>query len=67
MTSENILDLYKQGHSIDYIIQQCYRSKTRENKIINFQTRRIICIQNDIKKSDVRGYVYKIIYSEIKK
>lgn len=66
MTSENVLRLYKQGYSIDYIINQYYLSKKKENKIINLRTRKIILVETRVKKSDVRGEVYKIIYAYIK-
>lgn len=67
MTSEKVIDLYKQGYSIDYIVNQYYLSKKNENKIINLKSKRIILLECYTKKSDVRGEVYRIIYSKISK
>ena len=65
MTSDNIVDLYKQGYSIDYIVNKYYHSKQNDNKILNLRTKKIILIENHTKKSDIRGEVYRIIYSKI--
>ena len=67
MENADIIRLYKQGYSIDYIVNQYYISKKNENKIINMKARKIILLESYIKKSDLRGQVYRIIYSEISK
>lgn len=67
MENGQIIELYKKGYSIDYIINEYYKSQVKSNKLINLQTRRIILIEKHVNKSDVRGEVYKIIYSYLSK
>lgn len=67
MENGQIIELYKKGYSIDYIINEYYKSQVKSNKLINLQTRRIILIEKYVNKSDVRGEVYKIIYSYLSK
>lgn len=63
MEDDEIIDLYVQGHSINYIINKCYKADLRENKVINLHDkRRIIVINNKILKDNVRGRVYRLIY-----
>lgn len=67
MENVQIIELYKKGYSIDYIINEYYKSQVESNKFINLQTRRIILIEKHVNKRDVRGEVYKIIYSYLSK
>lgn len=63
MEDNEIIKLYEQGHSINYIINKCYKADVRENKVINLHDkRRIIVINNKILKDNVRGRVYRLIY-----
>ncbi len=63
MEDNEIIKLYEQGHSINYIINKCYKADLRENKVINLHDkRRIIVINNKILKDNVRGRVYRLIY-----
>lgn len=63
MEDNEIIKLYDQGHSINYIINKCYKADVRENKVINLHDkRRIIVINNKILKDNVRGRVYRLIY-----
>lgn len=63
MEDNEIIKLYDQGHSINYIINKCYKADLRENKVINLHDkRRIIVINNKILKDNVRGRVYRLIY-----
>ena len=66
MESVDIMKLYEQGYSIDYIIKKIYLAKIKENKVINARTKKIILIENTIPKKDVSGHVYKIIYKNLK-
>ena len=65
MEDNEIIKLYEQGHSINYIINKCYNADLRENKVINLHDkRRIIVINNKILKDNVRGRVYRLIYGK---
>ncbi len=65
MEDNEIIKLYEQGHSINYIINKCYKADLRENKVINLHDkRRIIVINNKILKDNVRGRVYRLIYGK---
>lgn len=66
MSDNEIVDLYKEGYSIDYIINQLYYEKKRENKIINLEMKKIILITNDYSKRNAKEEVYKIIYEFVK-
>lgn len=63
MSDDDIIKLFEEGHSINYIINKCYKADLRENKIINLHdNRRIIVINNKLLKESVRGRVYKVLY-----
>lgn len=66
MNNLDILEMYKNGHSIDFIVNTYYLSQKRENKVMNAYTRQIILIKNNVSKKDARSHVYKIIYTDLK-
>lgn len=66
MEEKEIIDLYKKGFSLDYIINKLYYIKKRENKIINLEMKKIILITNDFTKRNAKEEVYKIIYKYVK-
>ena len=66
MCSLDVIDLYKKGYSIDFIINKYYEMSKAENKIIKFTNKNILLI-NNIRKNEIRGKVYKIIFNYNKK
>lgn len=65
MNKSEIIELYKKGYSIDYIINNYYRSKKQDTKVINAQMKKIILITDDFTKEQARSEVYKTIYNII--
>lgn len=64
MTEKDVVKLYEEGKSIDYIIDKYYKEARKPVKVVNTYSRSIIYIHNDtIKKSNVRGLIYNIIYN----
>ena len=66
MDKNKIIELYNEGYSLEYIINQLYYEKRRENKIINLEMKKIILITNDYSKKNAKEEVYKIIYEFVK-
>lgn len=66
LDSKDVIDLYKQGYSIDYIINKFYRLEKRENKVINLKMRKIIMITNNVTKENMRTKIYNILYGYLK-
>jgi|GEM_PF-4420637 hypothetical protein len=66
MDRNRIIKLYKEGYSLEYIINQLYYERKRENKIINLEMKKIILITNDYTKKNAKEEVYKIIYEFVK-
>lgn len=66
MDKNRIIKLYKNGYSLEYIINQLYYEKKRENKVINLEMKKIILITNDYTKKNAKEEVYKIIYEFVK-
>lgn len=66
MDKNKIIELYNEGYSLEYIINQLYYEKRRENKIINLEMKKIILITNDYLKRNAKEEVYKIIYEFVK-
>lgn len=66
MDRNRIIKLYKEGYSLEYIINQLYYERKRENKIINLEMKKIILISNDFTKKNAKEEVYKIIYEFVK-
>lgn len=66
MDKSRIIKLYEDGYSLEYIINQLYYERKRENKIINLEMKKIILITNDYTKKNAREEVYKIIYEFVK-
>lgn len=62
MDSSRVVELYKRGHSVDYIINEYYRSVNKNNRVTKLKSGRIIYIEDRIKKSKCREMVYKILY-----
>lgn len=67
MSDNEIVDLYKEGYSIDYIINRVYYSVKRENKVINLKMKKIILITNNFTRINAKEKVYKVIYDYVKK
>lgn len=63
MCDKDIVDLYKKGYSVDFIINKYYSSKRVDNKIINTQMKKIIVVTNDFTKKNSREHVYKTLYN----
>lgn len=66
MDKNRIIKLYKEGYSLEYIINQLYYERKRENKVINLEMKKIILITNDYTKKNAKEEVYKIIYEFVK-
>ena len=66
MDRNRIIKLYKEGYSLEYIINQLYYERKRENKVINLEMKKIILITNDYTKKNAKEEVYKIIYEFVK-
>lgn len=66
MDRNRIIKLYKEGYSLEYIIDQLYYERKRENKVINLEMKKIILITNDYTKKNAKEEVYKIIYEFVK-
>lgn len=66
MDKNRIIKLYENGYSLEYIINQLYYERKRENKIINLEMKKIILITNDYTKKNAKEEVYKIIYEFVK-
>lgn len=66
MDRNRIIKLYEEGYSLEYIINQLYYERKRENKIINLEMKKIILITNDYTKKNAKEEVYKIIYEFVK-
>lgn len=66
MDKNSIIKLYENGYSLEYIINQLYYERKKENKIINFEMKKIILITNDYTKKNAKEEVYKIIYDFVK-
>ena len=66
MDRDRIIKLYKKGYSLEYIINQLYYERKRENKVINLEIKKIILITNDYTKKNAKEEVYKIIYEFVK-
>lgn len=66
MDKNRIIKLYKHGYSLEYIINQLYCERKRENKVINLEMKKIILITNDYTKKNAKEEVYKIIYEFVK-
>ena len=62
----DVLNMYKKGYSIEYIINKFYNTEKAKNKLINTTNKKIIIINTPIKRSEVKGQVYRIIYEEKK-
>lgn len=66
LDSKDVIDLYKRGYSIDYIINKFYRLEKQENKVINLNMRKIIMITNNVTKENMRTKIYNILYGYVK-
>lgn len=67
MDSNEIIVLYKKGHSIEYIINEYYKKKKKDTiKIINCPNGRKIIVSNNITKKGCKGEVYQILYKYVK-
>lgn len=66
MDKNRIIKLYEDGYSLEYIINQLYYERKKENKIINLEMKKIILITNDYTKKNAKEEVYKIIYEFVK-
>lgn len=66
MDRDRIIKLYEEGYSLEYIINQLYYERKRENKVINLEMEKIILITNDYTKKNAKEEVYKIIYEFVK-
>lgn len=66
MDKNRIIKLYEEGYSLEYIINQLYYERKRENKVINLEMKKIILITNDYTKKNAKEEVYKIIYEFVK-
>lgn len=66
MDRDRIIKLYEEGYSLEYIINQLYYERKRENKVINLEMKKIILITNDYTKRNAKEEVYKIIYEFVK-
>ena len=62
----NIVELYKKGYSIDYIIKSYYKYKTKHD-LPNIQRNNLIILRRkSISKEDSKKKVYEEIYNYIK-
>lgn len=66
MDKNKIIKLYKNGYSLEYIINQLYYERKRENKVINLEMKKIILITNNYTKKNAKEEVYKMIYEFVK-
>ena len=66
MDKNSIIKLYENGYSLEYIINQLYYERKKENKIINLEMKKIILITNDYTKKNAKEEVYKIVYEFVK-
>ena len=66
MDKNRIIKLYEDGYSLEYIINQLYYERKKENKVINLEMKKIILITNDYTKKNAKEEVYKIIYEFVK-
>lgn len=66
MDKNRIIKLYENGYSLEYIINQLYYERKKENKIINLKMKKIILITNNYTKKNAKEEVYKIIYEFVK-
>lgn len=66
MDKDRIIKLYEEGYSLEYIINQLYYKRKRENKVINLKMKKIILITNDYTKKNAKEEVYKVIYEFVK-
>lgn len=66
MDSRDVIGLYEKGYSIDYIVNELYRSKKKENySFYNYNNKKVLICFKDITKGQCRGEVYKILYNYI--
>lgn len=66
MDSKDVVYLYKKGHSVNYIVNEFYRSKRKDNySFYNFNNKKVLICFKEITKTQCRGEVYKILYNYI--
>lgn len=64
MDKFDVIKLYQDGFSINYIVDIYYKSKKKCSKsVYNYLNKQILIINVDnVKKEDCRKYIEKIIY-----
>ena len=64
MKRSDIIELYKKGFSVDFIINAYYRDKKKNsNDICSYFDNKILIIKrNGVKKIDCRNYVENCLY-----
>lgn len=64
MTEKDVIGLYKEGRSIDYIIDKYYKEACKPIKVTNTCRGVNMYIRDvTIKKGNIRGLIYNIIYN----
>jgi len=62
----NVVEMYKKGYSIDFIIDSYYKWKTKDDKNIYRQGDIFILKRKSITKEESKKEVYREIYNYIK-
>lgn len=61
MNSSDVLEMYKKGYSIDYIINQYYKCKIKDDKSNYRIGNKFVIIDKSVKKENVRKEIEELI------
>lgn len=61
--TDDVISLYEEGFSIDYIINKIFKFSNSHNRIYKNSANQIIIFRPYVKKDFIRGQVYNIIYN----
>ena len=67
MNDDFILKLYKEGYSIDFIVDTCYKNVNSKCLQNYFHNGNLVIVKKETKKIDVRRHVEQIIFDYVKK
>lgn len=66
MTSKDVVEMYKKGYSIDYIIKEFYRYKTRNDIPDHKFNNTYIITKKSVTIENVRKDVYELLFEVLK-
>lgn len=69
MEDSKILDLYKKGFSINYIVNEIYREEKIRNCFCYYNTegKKVLVLPDNMTKEKIRNKVYNTLYNFILK